>query len=299
MTEARQNEKDDIPPVNTVTSDTIGGDKIGGDKIIGDKIGGDKFVYNITQTGPPPKPHLSYEPETLLIPAGPFLIGSSQDDPAESPQHSIDLPDFYIGRFPVTNEQFARFIWETDQTAPWPLLWDGNSPPEDRLNHPVTGVTWYEAFEYCQWLSQQSGRTYTLPSEAQWEKAARTTDGRLYPWGNDWQDGRCHQGPDTAPVDAYPAQNEYGCYDLVGSAREWTSTIWGRLPNAPDGRYQYPWANDQREDQSAPPSLRRIYRGGWADNPHDFRCSARDAFLPDKPGPKRHRHSFRVILLPT
>ena len=255
-------------------------------------ISGDSF----DQT---PFRRLDFEPETARIPAGSFLMGSDRDGPAEAPCHVVDLPAFAIGVYPVTNEQFARFIRDTRRVAGPALLWDGNRPPTDRLNHPVTGVTWHEASDYCLWLTQATGRPYALPTEAQWEKAARGTNGRVFPWGDEWQANRCHATPgDTAPVDAFPAQSIYGCHDMVGNAREWTLSAWGRDPRAPDRLSAYPWRDDGRNDPDQPATTRRVFRGGRAADPSGYRCSARGGFLPDKPGPTGNRHGFRVVLMP-
>jgi formylglycine-generating enzyme required for sulfatase activity len=247
-------------------------------------------------------PPLPYEPQTLLIPAGSFLLGSppGEDVPAyETPQHEINLPAYRIGQYPVTNEQFAEFVRQTRRLVAPETGWAGQTPPADQLKHPVMGITWHEALAYCDWLSQQTSRAYTLPSEAQWEKAARGTDGRLYPWGNDWDANRCNHGSNQiTPVDAYPPQNESGCYDLVGNVREWTRSLWGEKRLEPDSNFRYPWVNDRRRDDLiAPNHIYRVYRGGaFSDKVSQLRCSARNGYAPDKPGPPYKRHGFRVVL---
>ena len=176
---------------------------------------------------------LDYEPEMIRVPAGPFLMGSDHDTPAEAPRHSATLPAFAIGLYPVTNEQYARYLRDARRAASPLLLWDGNRPPAGRMRHPVTGVTWHEARDYCRWLAQQTGRPYTLPTEAQWEKAARGPDGHVFPWGDEWLADRANTAADIVPVDAFPAQSVYGGRDLVGNAREWTLSAWGSDPRAP------------------------------------------------------------------
>ena len=264
---------------------------------------------------------LDFEPEMVRVPAGPFLMGSDTDTPAEAPRHSVTLPAFAIAVYPVTNEQYARYLRDTRRAASPLLLWDGNRPPAGRLRHPVTGVTWHEAIDYCRWLAQQTGRPYTLPTEAQWEKAARGPDGRVFPWGDEWLPDRANTAADIAPVDAFPAQSVYGGRDLVGNAREWTLSAWGSDPRVPDPLFAYPWQDDERNDPEQPNAVRRVFRGGRALSPtlsqgergsggaspllprtpaplplHPYRCSARDAFLPDKAGPSGNRHGFRVAL---
>lgn len=281
------------------------GEREEGDKIVvtqrvgeqrGGKVTGVEIHYH-GQTAEPEKPRLPYEPETVLIPAGAFLMGDD-DDPLAAPQHTVELPAFHIGRYPVTNEQFAHFLRKTNRVAASELLWDGNRSPEGKDQHPVTGVTWYDALAYCQWLSEQTGRPYTLPSEAQWEKAARGADGARFPWGDGWDAERCNADPEAiVAVDARPAQIRWGdeeVYDLVGNAREWTATLWGASPRAPDDDYRYPWADDGRDDLSAPRTTRRVFRGGRGEGPATYRCSARGSYLPERPGPRRNRHGFRV-----
>ena len=185
------------------------------------------------------------------------------------------------------------------------MRWDGQAPPKGKEKHPVSGVTWYDALEYCRWLSEKTKRHYTLPTEAQWEKAARGADGRVYPWGN-WDAARCHQGRQgTAAVDAYPAQIEHlgqKCFDLVGNVREWTCTLWAAQPAALDDIFRYPWPevdrDDGRNDLAANSQIPRIHRGGAAtDSPDQLRCAARAYFAPTEPGPFGKRHGFRVALL--
>ncbi len=240
----------------------------------------------------PEKPRLSHEPETVLIPAGTFLMGSAEED---SP-YTIDLPIFRMGIYPITNDQYTQFLWKTGRVANKEMLWDGNKPSADRLRHPVMGVTWYDAMDYCRWLCEETGRDYTLPSEAQWEKGARGTDGRFYPWGNDWEPDRCNRELDTVTaVSTYPPQTPYGCYDMVGNLREWTTTLWGNSPQQPDPRYHPPWQADSRDDLTAPATTRRIFRGGHGNTADHYRCRQRSSYLPDRPGPRRQRHGFRVI----
>jgi hypothetical protein len=123
------------------------------------------------------------------------------------PQHEVMLPAYHIGKTPVTNRQYAEFLKHSPtQGAPPGVRWFGSQPPKDRLDHPVVGVSWHDSLAYCAWLQQATGRLYRLPSEAEWEKAARGTDGRRYPWGNEWSIGRCNlNGADTTAVDQFPA----------------------------------------------------------------------------------------------
>jgi len=256
-------------------------------------------VVNINITGaPPPKelPPLPYEPAMILIAAGPFVMGCDGGKPEESPRHEVNLPAYRIGQYPVTSEQFAEFVRQTGRVMP-ELGWPGQSPAEATLHLPVTGVSWTHALAYCEWLSQQTGRPYALPNEAEWERAARYTDGRLYPWGNAWLEGRANADPDhITAVNAYPPQTVEGCYDMVGNAREWTCSLWGLQRRAPDALYSYPWiADPRRHEITANNQIRRIYRGGASRAPAQMTCATRQANMPDTKIDMA-RHGFRVVL---
>ncbi len=131
----------------------------------------------------------------ILIPAGEFLMGSdpqkdSDTEDNEQPQHLLYLPDYYLGKTPVTNAQYRAFVQATGYQRPED--WAEGRPPRDKEDHPVVNVSWYDAVTYCRWLSEVTGKSYSLPSEAEWEKGARGTDGRIYPWGNQWDETRCN-----------------------------------------------------------------------------------------------------------
>lgn len=248
----------------------------------------------------PEPPPLPFEPITVLIPAGTFLMGSLPGDttPSEEiPQHQITLPAYRMGQYPITNYQYAEFLRREKQVEPPKKVgWFLREPPGDKLDHPVVGVSWDDAQAYCRWLSGQTGRVYRLPSEAEWEKAARGEAGRFYPWGDDWQAGYCHSGgDDTRPVTAYPeGASPYGCVDMAGNAQEWTSTLWGSDPKISDFVYPYR-PDDGREDPTASHLHRvyRVYRGGsFRDEPARLRCAARGASTPDS---KIRWRGFRVV----
>ncbi len=243
-------------------------------------------------------PFEPFEPETISIPAGPFLMGSLEGEHVqgyELPQHTVDLPDYRIGTYPVTNGQYAEFVKQTKHSPPQKAGWFGKNPPENKLDYPVVGVNWYDAWDYCRWLSERTGRIYRLPKEAEWEKAARGTDGRLYPWGNEWETGRCNcLNAQTMPVMAYPAgQSPYGCYDMIGNVWEWTSTLWGQHWQKSDFPYPYR-PDDGREDLKADVTVYRLFRGGsFDDEITQLRCSARRWFVPTNTSKTR---GFRVVL---
>ncbi len=256
----------------------------------------------------PEKPLLPFEPETILIPAGPFLMGSQpgQDVPdEETPQHEVNLPAYRIGKYPVTNAQYAEFIKrEPQQEVPKKAGWFLQQPPEDKLEHPVVGVSWHNALAYCQWLSRETDRTYRLPTEAEWEKAASWVgEGKSrYPWGNEFDKARSNTKEanlkDSTPVNAYSPQGDspFGCADMAGNVQEWTSTLWGSNLNRSDFSYPYQ-AHDGREDLNADQRLHRVFRvhrgGSFRDNQARATTAARSASDPDS---KIKWRGFRVVL---
>jgi formylglycine-generating enzyme required for sulfatase activity len=188
-----------------------------------------------------------------LIPAGEFVMGSTSDQVEaarrleiyshefslldEMPQFCAALPDYYFGECAVTNEQFAAFLLDF-QPAPAELkllvptlerihILTSSSPSYQveagYEQHPVMHVSWFGAQEYCKWAGLR------LPSEIEWEKAARGPDGRIYPWGNEWHDDylrwdmeKSRRFSTTAPVDSYPQGcSPYGIYQMLGNAVEW------------------------------------------------------------------------------
>jgi formylglycine-generating enzyme required for sulfatase activity len=215
-----------------------------------------------------------YEPEMVLIPAGEFLMGSDggQDSLAyedELPQLRQYLPDYAIGRTATTNAQYSAFVRATGHRAP--ERWSGRRPPNAKESHPVVYVSWEDALAYCYWLAEATGRPYTLPSEAEWEKAARGTDGRVYPWGNEWDARRCNTAEGgrakTAAVGTYPdGASPYGALDMAGNVWEWTRSAYRPYPYRPD---------DGREDQAGRGP--RVLRGGaFDDSQRHARCACRN-----------------------
>jgi len=233
------------------------------------------------------------EPEMIFIPAGEFLMGSdprkySLAHPKEQPQHTLYLPDYYMARTPVTNAQYAAFVHATGHDLP--DYWGSGKPPEGKEDHPVVYVSWHSAVAYCNWLSQVTGKPYRLPSEAEWEKAARGTDGRIYPWGNEPPDeGRCNFGNNvkgTTPVGRYSPQGDspYGCADMAGNVGEWTRSLYRDYPYDP---------GDGREDLEAGQHARRVSRGGaFSNDVRSVRCAYRFWL---KPNSHYRVNGFRLV----
>ncbi|MGH2542113.1 MAG: formylglycine-generating enzyme family protein, partial [Ardenticatenaceae bacterium] len=153
--------------------------------------------------------------------AGPFLMGTLPV--------TATVLEFLIGRFPVTNEEYSLFVEATGHRRPdnWPRV----GFPQSLAGHPVVAVSWEDATAYCRWLSEITGGSYRLPEEAEWEKAARGTDGRQYPWGDAFIAENCNtseSGSDgTRAVDAHPGgASPYGVLDMAGNVWEWTATVY-------------------------------------------------------------------------
>jgi len=155
----------------------------------------------------------------VLVPAGPFLMGSNEFA-RETPPHTVDLPSFWMDRYPTTSQEYLAFVEATGHRAP--VDWVDGRPRPGFERHPVM-VTWTDADAYARWAGKR------LPTEAEWEKAARGTDGRRYPWGNEWDITRAltwetvaPTGVRTEPVDARPSSaSPYGCEQMVGLLEEW------------------------------------------------------------------------------
>ena len=246
-------------------------------------------------TGGAPFQTKPFEPETVRIPEGTFFLGSEAgaDVPEyEKPAQEVHLPTFRFGKYPVTNKQFAEFMRKKGKSA-LELGWKSQKIPLGRENHPVTGVSWYDAMEYCRWISQETNRRYTLPNDAQWEKASRGGEQTVFPWGNEFDTTRCNQGqPELAAVNQYPAQNKYGCFDLVGNIRQWTCSLWGTDYSVPDPNYAFPVV-----DLDASRLVLRILRGSsFQDEPGLLRCSYKCGDVPESRGYPGSEYGFRVLL---
>jgi formylglycine-generating enzyme required for sulfatase activity len=248
---------------------------------------------------------LSFEPELVRVEAGYFWMGSDERDEEayndEKPKHRVYLAEFYIGRYPVTVAQFAAFVQDSGfrtEAERGNSEWTWRQPSgrgtrvRDKSEYPVTQVSWNDALEYCRWLSDVTGRRYTPPSEAEWEKAARGADRRTYPWGNAWEAKRCNTSEggknDTTPVGYYSPEGDspYGCADMAGDVWEWTRSLWGDYPYPETERGRM-----ERESLSAT-SSRVVRGGGWSLNRLDARCAFRLRLAPGYFGGSR---GLRVV----
>ena len=220
---------------------------------------------------PIPKDIQSFvEPQMIAIPAGDFLVGSSEIENA-LPAGKQYLDKCFVAKFEVTNEEYKYFLLASPQ-RPVPAYWDEKK--FNVANQPVVGVSWFDAIDYCNWLSQKTGKTYRLPTELQWEKAARGTHGKIYPWGD--SEPNLKRANFSQPygkpmrVDSYPAgmNTDYGTMNMAGNVAEWCY------------------------DSNGQPVVRG---GSWRDNAELLRCASRVIF---DPSVKRENIGFRVVLIP-
>ena len=164
----------------------------------------------------------------VQIPAGPFMMGTNYDraDPQDRPQHTVKLPAYWMDKYLVTNAQYAKFVAATSHRAP--LNWKDGTIPKGEKMRPVTMVTWYDAMAYAKWAGKR------LPTEAEWEKAARGTDGRRWPWGNKMEPERVntyYNMGSATNVNAFPnGASPYGAFDMAGNVDEWTADDFAPYP---------------------------------------------------------------------
>ena len=225
------------------------------------------------------------EPEWVEVPAGSFWMGEGSDE------HQVSLSTFFISRTPITNAQYHLFIQDADHQSP--KHWEDDRPPKGLESHPVVNVSWLDAMAYCEWLSKKTRKTITLPSEAEWEKAARgDKDKRIYPWGDGFESTRCNSAElglgTTTPVGVFPeGASPYGCLDMSGNVWEWCRTKWR-------GNYQ---DYEQEVDDTLEDDYRRVVRGGsFFDLVGGVRCA--DRLLRD-PDYRFGYLGFRVVFSPS
>jgi len=244
------------------------------------------------------------EPEMLTIPAGSFISGVNEHEASEYLSKNVNakevyLPAFKIGLYEVSNIEYFFFIedggyqqkslwsdkgWAYKENFGWrfPRRWEDKDYNDIGMEkHPVSGLSWYEAEAYCNWLTKKTGKPFRLPNTLEWEKAARGQDGLIFPWGDEWQPDNCNwlgdsnhdRFPDrdtdgyiyTAPVDAYPhGVSPYGLFNMAGNVLEWCADIW---PDNP-GMRQYRGGDFMAGE---PRLLRCSWQGGtWAEVGHVY-----------------------------
>ncbi len=243
------------------------------------------------------------DPHLARIPGGDFLMGAADGEADERPVHRVHVSEFFIGRFPVTNDEYARFVRATGHPAPSvtvlpmiaaggrdsifrefaaPYVWQDAEPPQGCGNHPVVLVRYDDATAYCAWLSASLGRRYRLPTEAEWERAARGgVDGTRFPWGDaiDQSHGNYLVDPaakrqrGTRPTGTYPP-NAFGLSDVIGNVWEWVSDWY-----SPD---YYGQGEAQNPRGLATGALRIVRGGSWVtDDVAMLRSAYRHKVPPD------------------
>jgi formylglycine-generating enzyme len=212
-------------------------------------------------------------PNIVVIPEGSFLMGSEQDQENERPCHRVWIDRFGIGKFPVTNTEYKRFL-EATQT-PAPLFW--SNPIFSGPEQPVVGISWDDAMAYCDWLRNRLGKIFRLPTEAERERAARgRREGSRYPWGDEppWEKGYIGYdsqigGPARVGVNE---PNDFGLYDMSEGVHEWCSDYYD---------YNYYRYSPERNPQGPSSGARRASRGGsWRHRIKFSRCAARSSLPP-------------------
>ncbi len=216
-------------------------------------------------------------PALIEVPPSDFLMGSEKGQDCERPIHRVWVDAFLLAATQVTNEQYDRFLISTGSTPP--PFWC-----EPNFNHPeqpVAGVSWHEAARYCEWLSLQIGRHFRLPTEAEWECAARGgLEQKQFPWGDDPPQSlpnyamRWQSGPEPVAQDA---PNGFGLYDIGDNVHEWCSDWYD-----PNYYAISPERNPQGPDESPMKPPRKASRGGsWRHHIKVARCSARSSIPPE------------------
>ncbi len=223
--------------------------------------------------------------EFIRVPAGKLLMGSdkAKDQSAnacELPQHQVYVSQFYLGKTSVTNQQYANFVRSTGHRPP--THWQKGHIPIGKEQHPVTHVSWEDAMGFCKWLSRLTGDRYRLPTEAEWEKAARGTDGRIFPWGNQWDYTKlnCREGGvnTTTQIGTYfqSGDSPYGHEDLCGNIWEWCMDGYDprEYQRRADAQVKDPLSSGKKRKYAA--------RGGaWFLTENLMRAAHRSSFAPD------------------
>ena len=240
----------------------------------------------------------------VYVPAGAFKMGDNFGDgePRERPVHTVELDAFYIGKYEMTNGEWKKFrddpgyddpkFWPAAgscrrtrfPTGPMPATTAAARPDSD--NYPVLGVNWDSAVAYCNWLSAKTGKKYRLPTEAEWEKAARGTDQRRYPWGNDIDHSyanyvgakpvrygaAAYDGSKHGELQTHNGASPYGAYDMAGNVMEWCQDWYSR---------NYYSVSPRKNPKGPETGAYRVLRGGtFFMDGFDLRTYARSAAWP-------------------
>lgn len=227
----------------------------------------------------------------IEIPAGTFIVGTNREgtDPQNRPERKVALAAYRIDKYPVTIAQYARFVAATGHAPP--LDWEKGEIPKNRLFHPVTMVSWFDAAAYAEWAKKR------LPTELEWEKAARGTDGRRWPWGDTIDPARLntyYSVGSTTPVTDYPnGASVFGAMDMAGNVTEWTADNFAPYPGSdasPDifkVKFATPATPEDRQKKVVDLKVvdnisYRVLRGGsWKSDPFSTATYHRNFALPN------------------
>ncbi|RJP17498.1 MAG: hypothetical protein C4520_16150 [Candidatus Abyssobacteria bacterium SURF_5] len=241
-------------------------------------------VPDLPPTAPPPEWSVQIPGAPLnmtLVPAGEFVMGSDSEFENERPMRRVFLKEYFIDVFEVTNADYKKFIDATNHPVPFvnafwaePFNWRNNTYPPGKADHPVTLVSWFDAAAYAKWAGKR------LPTEAEWEKAARGTDARIWPWGNTWNINYCNIRESfinmTQPVHLLTAgKSPYGCCNMAGNVMEWVN----------DWYFEDYYSNAPQKNPPGPHTgTLRVARGGaWDSNINLYaRAGYRHFFEPNE-----------------
>jgi len=220
---------------------------------------------------------MNFEPEMIVIPAGEFLMGCETGAANERPAHRVWVDSFAIGRSAITNRHYRIFLEETRRRAPPGFSEARFNPLDSWADQPVTSVSWFDAAAYCAWLGERAGKAYRLPTEAEWERAARGgLEDKLYTWGDEPPQTQTRYaelwrtGPER--VGRRPP-NGFGLYDISENVHEWLADWY-------DANYYS--VSPPRNPQGPAAGVRRASRGGsWRHQIKIARVAARSSLPPE------------------
>ena len=225
---------------------------------------------------PLPAPSRVPPPGMVYVPGGTFQMGRDRKDGGDTydaPSHAVKVAPFFIDIYEVTNADYARFVDATHHSLP--TTWSGGSYAADSSRKPVTGVSWQDAEAYARWAGKR------LPTEAEWEFAARGTQGFLYPWGNEWAKGGLSEGSSRGPTEVGSIANNkspFGVFDMVGNVWEWTANDLRAYPGGTLFLTENLKVIRGCMYQCTMSQMTTTYRRGWPATGHDykntgFRCA--------------------------
>ena len=232
------------------------------------KVPLEDMTYRVALAGPPDKPAAA-QPERpaekqdtpedmVLVPAGEFIMGTNDWWPKSGPEHKRYLPDYFIDKYEVTNAKYKEFVQATGHRLPDHWVTHNNDIPKGEEDFPVVFVSWRDAHDYCEWAGKR------LPTEFEWEKAARGTDGRVFPWGNEFDKNKGNTPQyghgRTMKVGSFEnGKSPYGLYDMAGNVFEWTASWYKAYPG-----------NTHKDPNEG--EIYRVVKGGsWYDCTY-YRC---------------------------